>query len=591
MVFFNMLSPLIAIISLVQIKKRRLAIAALYSVANKVCDIIPELIIGFAVDIVVSQQNSIVARFVRIENVKYQLLFVASITGCFWIFESVFEYLYLISWSKISLKVQHALHQRLYWKIQTADTSFIDEKNSGDLLSIIQDDSFHVAQFFEKGINEVIQLLVNIFLIGSIFFVISPLIAFMSLIPIPILIGCSFFFKRKISPLYIAVRLTISEFTHRLNRRLAGIITIKSYTTEQYEAHTIKKFSQEVCSATQDAYCVNALYIPLLRIVVLSGFLVTLVLGGLKTYDKLIEISFYATLIFLSQRFLWPFASLLTIVDRYEKATVSINRILHFLSHTSTILDGTTVASLGIEQSEICFDQVSFSYNKKAATTTLSDMSFCIEPKTMVAFVGKTGSGKSTIMKLLLRLYDVTTGKITLGRNDIRDYTLSSLRSCISFVSQEPYIIDGTIKDNITYGNFSASEAQIQEAAQKAILHDFILSLPEKYNTPLSESGKNLSGGQKQRIAIARSVLKNAPIILFDEVTSALDNQTRSDFQHSLEILRKQHTIIMIAHQLSTIMNADIIYVLENGHIAERGTHDELLAKSGIYSNLWNVQQ
>ena len=299
------------------------------------------------------------------------------------------------------------------------------------------------------------------------------------------------------------------------------------------------------------------------------------------------EIAVYSVVIFLIQRLLWPLTSLGETFDQYQRAMASTNRILNLLDTQPLILDGDLKLKKEVK-GEIIFDDVNFDYPSR--NKILRKLSFKIEAGKTVAFVGSTGAGKSTIIKLLLRLYDPQSGSISIDGHNIKDLKLNELRSSIGIVPQETFILDGTIRENILYGNHNATDNDIIKASKIAELDQFILSLDDKYDTLVGERGQKLSGGQKQRLSIARAVLKNPPVLILDEATSSVDNETEAAIQRSLEKIIKGRSTILIAHRLSTIVNADKIYVLEKGKINGEGTHSELLKNNATYAKLWNVQ-
>jgi len=569
--------------------KLKLFLAIISSILNKLCDIVPEILIGISIDVVVNQQHSLVARFCGITNPLEQLYIVGALTALLWIFESVFEYFYLILWRSLAQDVQHTLRLSTYQHIQKLDMAYFENKTIGGLLSILNDDINQLELFLSEGPNALLQLVVNVIVMGGIFFYISPHIAFLTLIPIPFVVWIAYYFQNKLAVLYEVVRERVAGLGSHIASRLVGITTIKSYTTEEYELAALNRESLAYKRDNHRAGRVNAAYIPLVRMGILFGFIGSLVVGGMLTLQGTLAISMYSALVFLTQRFLWPFTTLTTITDMYERAMASVRRIFGILEQEQTITDGGMndfkVRNL---KGSIRFDQVSFGYNQD--TQIFNDLSLTIPAHQTVAFVGSTGSGKSTIIKLLLRLYDSTNGSILLDDLDIKSVPLKKVRQAIALVSQEVYLVNGTVRENIAYGTTDASPDAIINAAQMAQAHEFIVDLPNGYDTAIGENGKNLSGGQRQRLAIARAILKNPPIFIFDEATSALDNETEAAVQQSIASLSGKHTMIIIAHRLSTVRHADIIFVMENGTIVESGNHEELLARNGAYATLWNIQ-
>ncbi len=578
-------NPLIKLLHYASPNKSKVFFAAICSVLNKLCDIVPEILIGISIDIIVNQQHSLVAKL-GIINPFYQLYLVGALTALLWILESVFEYLYAITWRSLAQEIQHDLRLKTYTHLQNLDIAYFENKTTGGLLNILQEDIHQLEQFFSQGPNEIIQLTVNIIVMGLLFFYLSPILAILTLLPIPVIIGLAYYYQNKLAVLYESVRHYSSDLASHMAYRLQGIVTIKSYTTETYEVGLLRQQSDLYLKANAKASKINAFYIPIVRMAIMVGFIMALLVGGIYALQGIIPINWYAALVFLTQRFLWPFTSLATITDMYERTTASAKRILSVLESQPALLGGKNILDIDSVRGNVVFQDVSFSYSNDVKI--LNNVSFEIPTQNIVAFVGATGSGKSTIVKLLLRFYDPTSGSILIDGNNSKDVTLSSLRKAIALVSQDVYLAEGTIADNIAYGTFGASDNAIIAAAKMAQVHEFIESLPQGYNTKIEEHGKNLSGGQRQRIAIARAIMKKSPILIFDEATSAVDNETELAIQQSISTLAADHTIIIIAHRLLTVRSANTIFVLDKGSIVESGNHEILLEKNGAYAKLWN---
>ncbi len=568
--------------------KGKLFFAIMSSILNKICDIVPEILIGLAIDVVVNQSNSLVARITGIADPFNQLYAVAGLTAILWILESIFEYCYLVLWRSIAQAVQHSLRLETYAHMQNLDTAYFENKTTGGLLAIVNDDINQLEQFLSDVPNAIIQLLINILVMGALFIVLSPVIALVTFLPIPLVLGIAFYFQNRLGKVYGAVRERLESLSSHIAGRLTGITTIKSYTTQDYELACLARESSAYQQTNHKASRVNAAYIPIVRMGILSGFIMSMLVGGYYALHGALAISFYSVLVFLTQRFLWPFTTLPTITDTYERAMACARRIFTILHEHSTITDGTQVISSEEIKGAIRFNDVSFSYPN--GVVIFKNLSLEIPAKSTVAFVGSTGSGKSTIIKLILRLYESTYGTITLDGIDIKDTTLDSLRQAIALVSQEVYLTNGTIAENIAYGTPDATPEAIINAARMAEAHSFIMQLPAGYTTSVGEGGKNLSGGQRQRLSIARALLKNPPLFIFDEATSALDNETESALQRSMATLSHNHTMIIVAHRLSTVRHADIIFVLEKGKIVEAGNHEDLVCKNGSYALFWKIQ-
>jgi ATP-binding cassette subfamily B protein len=323
-------------------------------------------------------------------------------------------------------------------------------------------------------------------------------------------------------------------------------------------------------------------------VAILFGFTAMLIWGGFLALEGSLNIGLYSVMVFLTQRLLWPLTRLGQTVDLYQRAMASTKRILDVLDTKPTIINGDAALTAQQASGPIAFNNVTFSYDDGFPVLASTDLA--IEPAQTTAFVGSTGSGKTTIVKLLLRFYDPDSGTITVDGQDIRTLDHADLRRWIALVSQDVFLFYGTVAQNIAYGVESATNEQISAAAVAAEAHDFIMELPNGYDTIIGERGQKLSGGQRQRLSIARALLTDSPILILDEATSAVDNETEAAIQRSLARVSHNRTMIVIAHRLSTIRNADRIYVIDQGSVVETGTHDELLALNGLYTALWNVQ-
>jgi len=581
------MTPIFRILKYARGYRSKLFYAVFCSIANKVCDIFPELLIGVAVDIVANHKNSFLANL-GVVNSKTQLIVLGIVTIGFYSLESIFEFFHSLFWKDIGQEIQHGVRLDAYSHLQKLDMSFFEEKSSGNLLTVLVDDINLLEQFFNEGANDIIQLITSLVLTSFIFFYISPVIASLVFFPVPIILFITFYFKKKLRPRYFQVRHAAGRLAAKISNNLAGIATIKSYAAEDYENAKLEVASNEYRNANRQAIRLSSTFNPIVRIAILIGYVITLVLGGLYTLDGKLAVGSYSILIFMTQRLLWPFTDLAWLVDIYERAMASARRIIGLLEAPEAAKSGIKALEINAVKGHIVFENVSFAYAN--GTPVFQNLSFEIVPGQTVAFVGSTGSGKSTIVKLLLKFYDASAGTIYIDNIPLDTYTIESVRKSISLVSQDIFLVAGTIKENILYGTFDASFDQVVQAAKLAEAYDFIMKMPDKFNTPVGERGAKLSGGQRQRVSIARAILKNAPIFIFDEATSAVDNETERAIQHSLEKIEVDHTTIIIAHRLSTIRNADKIFVMEAGQIVESGTHDELIKLNQTYAYLWRLQ-
>ncbi|UAW97195.1 ABC transporter ATP-binding protein [Halopseudomonas nanhaiensis] len=567
--------------------RRQIITASLCSVMNKLFDIAPEILIGVAIDVVVNQEQSFVARL-GFETAQQQIAVLAVLTFFIWAGESLFEYLYQILWRNLAQRLQSELRQDTYEHAQRLDMSFFESQSSGQLVATLNDDVNQLERFLDGGANAVVQLVVTVVAVGAVFFIISPLVALLAFSPIPLIIWGTFYFQRKAGPLYADVRDKVGDLSTRLTNNLGGIATIKSFTAEGREAERLKASSEAYLEANRKAIRISSAFIPVIRMAVLAGFLATFTVGGMMALDGTLNVGAYGVLVFLTQRLLWPMTGLASLIDLFERAMASTRRILNLLEEPVLTHDESNQTLPAPVRGNVEFRNVSFIY--PGAKAGIENISFNIAAGDTLALVGATGSGKSTLIKLLLRFYEPTQGDILVDGQPIRAVSLQSLRSCIGLVSQDVYLFEGTVRENLVYGRPDATDSEIIEAAKTAEAWSFIDALPQGLDTLVGERGARLSGGQRQRLSLARALLKDSPILVLDEATSAVDNETEAAIQRSLKRIGHNRTVIVIAHRLSTIVDADSILVVDNGRVVEQGNHATLVDNNGAYSSQWKVQ-
>ena len=585
--FSKKLNPILRLYLNLNKEKSLLFFAFMSSVINKILDLAPPVIIGLAVDIIVKEENSWIASL-GIKEVPNQLIILAIASGFIWSAESFFEYLYSVLWRNLAQISQHKLRIKAYAHIQKLDMQFFETDNTGRLLSILNDDINQLERFLDHGANQIIQLFITVLIIGGTMLIIAPRIALFAFFPIPLIFIGSINFQRKLAPKYKDVRTKAGLLASRLNNNLGGILTIKSFTTENWELYRLNKESLEYQKSNKTAIKLSSAFIPLIRFAILFAFIAILIIGGFQTWNNNLSVGTYSFLVFITQRLLWPLTTLGQVLDEFQRSMASVNRVIDLIDTPIKIKDGKKNINPIDLTGEVIFKDINFNYQGRKRT--LKDINFKIPPNTTLGIVGLTGSGKSTLIKLLLRIYDANDGLITIDNIPIKEIKLKDLRKCISLVSQETYLFHGSVKENISYGSNKASLKEIVKASKIAEAHKFIEQLPCGYDTIVGERGQRLSGGQRQRIALARAVLKDAPILILDEATASVDNETEVLIQKSLSKITKERTTIVIAHRLSTIKKADKIIVIDKGRIVESGKHNTLLKKKGIYFDLWNVQ-
>ncbi|MBD2069720.1 ABC transporter ATP-binding protein [Leptolyngbya sp. FACHB-671] len=580
-------SPLKRLIHYGRAYRRQIWQASICSVLNKLFDLAPPALIGIAVDVVVEQQDSMLARL-GLESVFSQLLALTLLSMVIWGLESIFEYAYARLWRNLAQTIQHDLRLDAYSHVQNLELSYFESRSTGGLMSILNDDVNQLERFLDFGANEILQVTTTVVIIGAAFFILAPSVAWMSMLPMPFILWGSVAFQRLLAPRYANVREKVSLLNGRLSNNLSGITTIKSFTTEEYEIQRLSLESEAYRQSNRRAIALSAAFVPLIRIIILVGFTATLLYGGLEASRGVISVGTYSVLVFLTQRLLWPLTRLGETLDQYQRAMASTARVMNLLDTKIAAPPGHIALPTDSVKGELILQDVSFAYSDQVPV--IKHLSLHIPAGKTIAIVGSTGSGKSTLVKLLLRLYEIQSGSITLDGIELCELQLRDLRQAIGLVSQDVFLFHGTVWENITYGTPNASHTDVIAAAEIAEAHDFIQRLPQGYDTVVGERGQKLSGGQRQRLAIARAVLKNPPILILDEATSAVDNETEAAIQRSLERITQNRTTIAIAHRLSTIRNADCIYVMEYGRLIEQGRHEELLERQGIYASLWRVQ-
>ena len=557
----------------------------IYSILNKLFDLAPPVLIGIAIDIVVEGSESFIGNF-GFEDRRQQLIILAFITFVIWGFESIFDYVAAVTWRNIAQDLQHSMRTETFNKTLDLDLSFFENKSSGRLMAILNDDVNQMENFLNEAANRLIQTATTVIVIGATFLYISPLVAIFAFIPIPVIVFGSYKFVQRIGERYSKIRNNVESLNAHLSNSITGILTVKSFNREKKEYKRIDSASDEVKTANYEAIKLSAAFIPIIRVAILFGFTATLLIGGFLALDGQIKVGMYSVMLFITQRLLWPLTELGMIFDSFQKAMASFRRIMNLRDTNPTINDGET--ELLELKNKISFENLNFEYVKDFPV--LKNINIEIEKGKTTAIVGSTGSGKSTLIKLILRFYEKNAGKILFDEHEIESLSLESIRNKIGLVSQDVFLFEGSVFENIAYGNIEANSEEVWNAARLSESDSFINDLPNKEDTIVGERGQKLSGGQRQRISIARAILKNPEILILDEATSAVDNETEAAIQESLETLKEGRTVIAIAHRLSTIRNADLIYVLEDGEIVENGTHDQLLGNNNVYTKLWDVQ-
>ena len=587
------------------------------NVVARVASLVPPVVLGVAVDAVFAGSGAYTLPIVPdawlpTESDAQFRLSAALIVGSF-LTTAVFTWVYGVAANNFAHRVMHAVRTDSFEKMQRLDMTFFDDKQTGEVMSVLNNDASNLEVFLDNALQNSARLGVMILGIAAVLFYYNHELALVTLTAVPLMVLFTLWFMRAVEPRYVKQRSVVGDLNTALENALSGVELVKTSNTEAYETERVAGASYDYFQQTMSILRLNYLYRPGMEFLAGLAFAVTFVVGGVwlsagapGPFTSTLTVGTFITFVFLTQQFVAPLAEVSNIVDQYENAKASSERVFGLMDVPVRIADDEGAVDLGEVEGRVAYDDVSFGYTETALEDpadadeyVVDGVSFEAEPGDTVALVGPTGAGKSTLLKLLLRLYDVTEGAIRVDGHDIRDVTLESLRSSVGYVSQDTYLFDGTIAENIRYGRFAGvdhdveSEAlrkQVIEAAKAAEAHAFIDALPEGYDTRIGERGVKLSGGQRQRIAIARTVLQDPSILVLDEATSAVDTETEMLIQRSLDRLSEERTTFAIAHRLSTIRDADTILVMEDGAVVERGTHEELIEADGLYAKLWGVQ-
>ena len=552
---------------------------------NKFWDLAPPVLIGIAVDVVALREESFLGEL-GWSDPRDQFLILVALTVVIWVLESLFEYFYAVLWRNLAQTAQHELRMSAYQHIQDLEMRWFSQQTTGGLMAIMNDDVNQLERFLDQGATDLLQVATTVVVVGGIMFLIAPEVAILAIIPVPVIVIGSFMFQRRIGERYTRVREEVADLNSLLNNNLSGITTIKSFTAEKREIERVREASETYLKANQSAITLSASFVPLIRMAILFAFTANMLVGGWMALDGRLSIGAYSVIVFITQRLLWPLTRLGQTFDLYQRAMASTTRVLDLLDTDIGIVEGdVTIQEIS---GDIEFKDITFSYHGRSPV--YEGLSLAIKPGETLGIVGSTGAGKTTLMNLLMRLHDPQSGHVELDGVDVKDLTLNCLRGSIALVSQNTTLFPGSVRENILYGRPDADQEELINSAEVAEAIEFIESLPDGWETDVGEDGHRLSGGQRQRLAIARAVLKDAPILVLDEATSNVDNETEAALQRSIEKLSINRTTIIIAHRLSTVRNADRIAVLDNGKISEMGSHDELIEASGLYSRLWAVQ-
>lgn len=585
------------------VKNQRVPIfAGLFgSLISRILDLLPPLLLAVALDTIILNERAFSLPLIPDNSLPSdgisQLYLMLVLIGGSFLLASGFHWGRNWGWNALAQRVQHDIRVDAYDAMQDLGMPFFANHQTGEMMSVLSNDANQLERFLNDGLNSFFRLLVMVLGIAGILLYLNWQLALVALLSVPILLVFTVGFIRTIQPKYEDVRSSVGDLNSRLENNIGGMRIIKVSTTEDYESDRVEEESDSYLKAQWGAIKTRIKFFPGLRLVSGFGFTLTFAIGGLWVlgngeapffFTGTLSPGDFVVFVLYTQRFVWPVAQFGQIINKYQRARASARRLLTLIYREPHVGVPDNPANVDDISGRVEYDSVSFGYREDE--TVIDDISFEAEEGETIALAGPTGAGKSTILKLLLRMYDVDEGSINIDGIDLSEMSPKELRENIGYVSQSPFLFEGTIAENIDYGVFGSEREDIVEAAKMAEAHGFIDDLKNGYDTYVGERGVKLSGGQRQRIAIARAILQDPNIMILDEATSDVDTETELLIQQGLNKVTEDRTTFAIAHRLSTIKDADKILVIEDGDIVEQGKHDELLESGQLYANLWHVQ-
>jgi len=513
---------------------------------------------------------------------------IAVILAATYVFKILFKFLNSYLSHKAAWQLVADIRVMIYDHLQKLSLRFYQDKQTGQLMSRTTNDTATFETLIAHAVPDLVTNILVVIGVTIVLFTMNPYLALLTLIPIPFLVVGGWIFTKKIRPNFRAAQRNLADLNATLQDNISGMKEIQVFNQQSKEKKRIQKSAQSYASAILHALKLGAIFHPTVEAVSSFGTVIVVAFGGWLALEQRLSVSDIVGFLLYLNLFYQPISTLARVTEDLQLAVAGADRVFEVLDTEPDIVDSSDAVEIAQSKGELEFKNVSFEYIP--SVPVLKNVSFKAEAGKMLALVGPTGVGKTTVISLIARFYDPVAGSILLDGKDLRDITLASLRNQISIVLQDIFLFNGSVAENIAYGKKDASLEEIVNAAKAARAHEFIMEMPEGYDTVIGERGVKLSGGQKQRLSIARAVLRNTPILIFDEATAAVDVETEEKIQQAIQELAGSKTIIVVAHRLSTVKRADNILVIQEGEIAESGTHEQLIARNGIYKQLCDIQ-
>ncbi|GAA0665668.1 ABC transporter ATP-binding protein [Natronoarchaeum mannanilyticum] len=586
---------------------RWMVLGVVANVIAQVASLAPPVVLGAAIDSLFSGNRAYTLPLVPQAwipvGAEPQFWFSVTLIGGSFLVTAAFTWIYGVVGNEFAHGVMYAVRSDSFEKLLALDMAFFDDKQTGEVMAILDNDAANLERFLDDALMNSLRLVVMVAGIAAVLFKLHPELALVTLVAVPVMVGFTWWFMRAIAPRYRRRQESVADFNTRIENGISGVELAKTTASEPHEVDRVDGAAHDLYRKVMSVLRLSYFYRPGMELLAGVAFTATFLVGGYSlmtgaaplVLTEPVEVGTFVTFVFMTQRIVAPLAEVSNIVDQTQNAKASAERVFGLSDIPVHLDDPDDAVELTDADGRVEYDDVTFAYDSalmadEDAETVIDGVSIEAEPGETVALVGATGAGKSTLVKLLMRLYDVTDGAVRVDGRDVREYDLTSLRRQVGYVSQDTFLFDGTIAENIRYGQFDADHDAVVEAAKAAEAHEFIRDLPESYDTEVGERGVKLSGGQRQRIALARIFLQDPAMLVLDEATSAVDTETERRIQRALDRLAADRTTFTVAHRLSTVTGADTIVVLEDGQVVERGSHDELLREDGHYARLWRAQ-